>query len=99
MKNKGTVWDSPFNIHLYGLLLLFVLCTSSSCGQNQTNPLKENGRPETKDTNPSPQTNSINFHTQYAYADAAGKSLIIQNSYPKGELYTDAEGNKYAKAT
>lgn len=38
-------------------------------------------------------------HTTHEYADADGKRVIIQNSLPKGDLYTDANGNEYAKAT
>ncbi len=54
----------------------------TSCGQNQTNVPKEN----------------INSEAKYEYTDSNGKSLIIQNSFPKGEPYTDPNGKEYFKA-
>lgn len=39
------------------------------------------------------------IHTQYEYADAAGASLVIENSLPKsGTNYTDPKGKKYIYA-
>ena len=84
--------------HVYALFLMLVFCTSCG-GQNKTDLPKENTKPETKDTVPSYRFNDPNFHTKYEYTDSIGKSLIIQNSFPRGELYTDPNGNEYAKAT
>lgn len=40
-----------------------------------------------------------NIFTKYEYADAIGKSLIIQNSFPKSGIhYTDPSGKKYIYA-
>ena len=84
-------------IQVYALFLMLAFFTS--CGQNQTNASKDNTKPETKDTVTSPRSNDPNFHTKYEYTDSIGKRLIIQNSFPRGELYTDPNGNEYAKAT
>ncbi len=35
--------------------------------------------------------------TKYEYTDSKGGSIIIQNSLPKGESYTDSEGKEYFK--
>ncbi|SIN92592.1 hypothetical protein [Chitinophaga niabensis] len=70
----------------------------ASCGQNQTNVPKGNSRSETKDTITSPGRKEPNFHTRYEYTDGIGKSLIIQNSFPKAELYTDPNGKEYGRA-
>lgn len=84
------------------LVKLFVLFLMSffhtSCGQNQPNSPKEKIKSETKNVSTSSESDEGNFHTKYEYTDSAGKRLIIQNSFPKGELYTDSNGNKYAKA-
>ncbi len=83
--------------HVYALFLLFVFCTSCG-GQNKPDLPKENIKSETKDIVTSPESDEGNFHTKYEYTDSAGKRLIIQNSFPKGEPYTDSNGKKYAKA-
>jgi hypothetical protein len=75
---------------LFALLLMFVFC--ASCGQNQTNVPKENSKSETKDV-----STFGGIDTKYEYTDSNGKSLIIQNSLPKGESYTDPNGKKYFK--
>jgi hypothetical protein len=80
-------------IHLYTLLLMFVFCTSCGGGQNKPDLPKENIKPETKDV-----STSREFDTKYEYTDSAGKRLIIQNSFPRGEPYIDSNGKKYAKA-
>jgi hypothetical protein len=81
------------------LFVLFSMsvCLSSCGGQNQTNSPKENIKAETKDIVTSPGSNDPNIHTKYEYADSIGKSLIIQNSFPKGETYTDTNGKEYFK--
>jgi hypothetical protein len=79
-----------------------VLCVSflmlafcSSCGgQNNRDRPKEKVRSETKDV-----FTSRWIDTKYEYTDAVGKSLIIQNSLPRGILYTDSNGKEYAKVT
>lgn len=39
------------------------------------------------------------IYTKYEYTDSVGKSLIIQNSFPKGGTkYTDSNGEKYVYA-
>jgi hypothetical protein len=69
----------------------------TSCGQSQTNSPKETIVTETKDTVTSPGSNE-KYHTKYEYTDSTGKSLIIQNSFPKGEKYTDPNGKEYFKS-
>jgi hypothetical protein len=69
----------------------------TSCGQKQTEPHKDNIRSETKDIGASHGSNEPNIHTKYEYADSIGKSLIIQNGFPKGETYTDPNGKEYFK--
>jgi hypothetical protein len=76
---------------------MVVFCTSCE-GQNKPDPQKENIKPETKDTVTSPRSNET-YHTKYEYTDSIGKSLIIQNSFPRGILYTAPNGKEYAKAT
>jgi len=74
-------------IQVYALFLMLVFCTSCG-GQNKTDPQKENIKPKTKDIVTSTGSNE-KYHTKYEYTDSIGKSLIIQNSFPKGEKYTD----------
>ena len=73
--------------HVYALFLVVVFHTSCG-GQNKTDPPKENIKSETKDIATSTGSNE-KYHTKYEYTDSIGKSLIIQNSFPKGEKYTD----------
>jgi hypothetical protein len=84
-------------VKLFTLFLMSVFL--NSCGQNQTNSPKENIKAETKDIVTSHGSDDPNIHTKYEYTDSIGKSLIIQNSFPKGVLYTDSNGKEYAKAT
>ena len=37
------------------------------------------------------------IHTTHKYIDSEGGSIIIQNSFPKGEGYTDPNGKEYFK--
>jgi hypothetical protein len=83
---------------LFGLLLFSCNQTvTSGEGQNQTNVLKENTKSKTQDIVTSSISNET-YHTKYEYTDSIGNYLIIQNSFPRGELYTDPKGNEYAKA-
>ena len=82
-------------IHLNALFLVFVFYTS--CGQNKINSPKENIKSETKDTVPSYRSNDPNIHTTYEYTDSIGKSLVIQNGFPRGEKYTAPNGEEYFK--
>lgn len=73
--------------------LLLILVSLTCCGQNSPDLSNDSTRSD---------TNVSDFgwiHTTYEYTNATGKRLIIQNSLPKGDLYTDANGNEYAKAT
>ena len=64
----------------------------TSCGgQNQTNSPNDNIKPETKDIATSPGSNE-KYHTKYKYTDSIGKSIIIQNSFPRGGPYTGSSG-------
>jgi hypothetical protein len=84
-------------VKLFALFLMSVFL--SSCGQNQTNSTKDNIKPETKDVVTSPGSNDPNIHTKYEYKDSTGKSLIIQNSFPRGGMkYTDPNGEIYVYA-
>jgi hypothetical protein len=85
-------------IDVYTLLLMLVFFTS--CGrQNKANLSKENSKSETKNTVAPPRSYEQYIHTKYTYADAIGKHMIIQNSFPKGGLkYTDPKGNVYIYA-
>lgn len=74
---------------------MFVFGTS--CGQNQTELSKDNSKPETKDIVTTTGSGEYNIHTKYEYTDSIGKRLIIQNSFPKGETYTDPNGKEYFK--
>lgn len=78
--------------HVYALLLMFALCISCE-GQNKKTPLsKQNIQSETKDTVTSPRPNEHNIYTKYEYPDSDGKSIIIQNGFPRGEPYTGSKG-------
>jgi hypothetical protein len=79
-------------VKLFVLFLMSVFL--SSCGQNQTNSTKENIKSETKDKVTSPGDDERNIYTKYEYTDSNGKSVIIQNGYPRGGIkYTDPDGN------
>ena len=67
----------------------------TSCGgQNQTNPPHDNIKSETKDIATSPVSNEKDIYAKYEYTDSNGKSIIIQNGYPRGGIkYTDPNGN------
>jgi hypothetical protein len=66
-----------------------MLVFHTSCGQNKTVS-------ETKDEATSTRSNE-KYHTQYAYTDSNGKSLIIQNGFPRGGPFTDPNGTEYFK--
>lgn len=84
-------------VKLFGLLLMLVFHTS--CGQTQTSVPKENIKSETKGIVTSRGSNERNIHTKYEYTDSNGKSLIIQNSFPRSKInYTDPNGKKYVYA-
>ena len=83
-------------IQASALFLMFIFCTSCK-GQNKTDSPKDNIKFETKDIVSSPGSNE-KFHTQYQYTDSNGKSLFIQNSFPRAEPYIDPKGREYAKA-
>jgi hypothetical protein len=82
-----------FMKHIVSALLL-ILVSLMGCGQNNADISKDSARSETKDVSTWGW-----IHTTYEYTDANGKRVIIQNSLPKGDLYSDANGNEYAKAT
>ena len=65
--------------HVYALLLMSVFNTSCE-GQNKTDLPKENLKSETKDVSTSGW-----IDTKYEYTDSNGASLIIPNSFPRGE--------------
>jgi len=67
----------------------------TSCGgQNKTDLPKEKIKSETKDA-----STSRWIYTKYEYTDSIGKSLIVQNSFPKGGTkYTDPNGDVYGYA-
>jgi hypothetical protein len=75
-------------VKLFALFLMSVFYTS--CGQNQTNAPKDTIKSETKDT-----VTSRWIYTKYEYTDSIGKSLIIQNSLPRGGPYTHPTGNRF----
>ena len=69
---------------------MFVFFTSCG-GQNKTDLPKEKIKSETKDA-----STSRWIYTKYEYTDSIGKSLIVQNSFPKGGTkYTDPDGEVY----
>jgi len=78
-------------IQVYALFLMLVFCTSCG-GQNKPGLPKENIKSETKEV-----SSSGGIDTKYEYTDSIDKSLIIQNSLPKGESYTDPNGKGYFK--
>jgi len=77
--------------HVYALFLMVVFHTSCG-GQNKPDPPKEKIKSEIKDVS----TSGL-IDTKYEYTDSGGKNLIIQNSFPKGEGYTDPNGKEYFK--
>jgi len=69
------------------MLVFFTSCG----GQNKTDLPKEKIKSETKDA-----STSRWIYTKYEYTDSIGKSLIVQNSFPKGGTkYTDPDGEVY----
>jgi len=71
--------------------MVLIFCTSCG-GKKKKPPPKDNIKSETKDV-----STSRWIDTKYEYTDSIGKSLIIQNSFPKGESYTDPNGKEYFK--
>ena len=68
-----------------------------SCGQTNKST------PETVDMETPASVKSIHnnksIYTQYGYTDSNGKSVIIQNGYPRGgQNYTDPTGKRYSYA-
>jgi hypothetical protein len=82
-------------IPVSALFLMVVLCTSCE-GQNKPEAQKDNIQSESNDVVTSTGSNG-SYHTQYAYTDSDRRRLIIQNSYPRGELYTGPDGQQYTK--
>lgn len=78
--------------HVYTLLFLFVFCTSCS-GQNKPAPPREKIKSETNDV-----SSSRWIDTKYEYTDAVGATLVIENSLPRGNRYTDPNGQAYGYA-
>lgn len=80
-------------LHVYNLLFLFVFGTS--CG-GQINPRnsKDDSQLKTNDTiiSHGPERE---YHTNYEYAGADGKRLLIHNSYPRGAGYVGPDGKRY----
>lgn len=67
---------------------------ATSCGgHNKPDLPKDNIKSVTKDIVTSPGSNE-KYHTKYKfeYTDSIGKSLIIQNSFPRDGPYTDPTG-------
>jgi len=72
---------------------MFVFLTSCK-GQNKTDFPKEKINSETRDA-----STSRWIYTKYEYTDSVGKSLFVQNSFPKGGTkYTDHNGDVYGYA-
>lgn len=83
--------------HTYYFALLLVVAYHISCGQSRTNSSTEKISTKTKGVVASSRFGDPNFYSQYEYSDSVGKSLIIQNSFPRGELYTGPNGQEYVK--
>lgn len=74
---------------------MLVGCTS--CGGQTTRDFsQETLASVTSDTVAVPGS-AETYHTKFEYTYASGKRVIIQNSFPRGEQYFDAQGNQYAK--
>lgn len=83
------------DIQKCAFFLMLVGCTS--CGGQTTRDFsQERLASVTSDTVAVPGT-AETYHTKFEYTYASGKRVIIQNSFPRGEQYTDAQGNRYAK--
>ena len=65
------------------IILIFAITTLFSCGQTSKST------PETFDIE------TVNTVRKYEYADSMGKSLIIENSFSRGGLYIDPNGEEY----
>jgi hypothetical protein len=79
-------------IQLNALFLMLVF--HSSCGQNQTNVSEHNIRSDTNAIATSPVSHEKDIYSKYQYTDSNGKSLTIQNGYPRGGIkYTDPNGH------
>ena len=81
------------------IILITVATGLISCGQGskskQNTVDKETLNPTKKVQSQKPYEKYID--TKYEYADSKGGSIIIQNSLPKGEGYTDPNGKEYFK--
>ncbi len=79
------------------LILIMVTAGFFSCGQaNKSTP--ETVEMETPTSVKNVQNNK-DIYTKYEYTDSNGKSITIQNGYPRGGLnYTDPTGKTYSYA-
>lgn len=66
-----------------------------SCGQDS----KTRSKPTKNAASNSISISRIDkgIYSQYEYTDSLGKRLIFQNSFPKGERYTDPHGKSFLK--
>jgi hypothetical protein len=69
------------------ILLIIATAGLFSCKQSS----KSSTTPKSFDTE------TVSTVRKYEYADSMGKSLIIQNSGPRGIKYTDPKGKEYSK--
>ncbi|PWV56825.1 hypothetical protein [Chitinophaga sp. S165] len=77
--------------------LTLISLVITSCGQPHTDRTIEKVKSASKD-NATSIRSYTGYHTMYEYTDSSGNSLVIKNSFPKGELYTGPNGEKYVKA-
>jgi hypothetical protein len=84
------------------ILILIVAATGIfSCrqGSKSTPNTVDNPAKNVQSPKPPAEYSEKYIDTQYKYTDSAGKSLIIQNSLPRGGLkYTDPDGKVYVYA-
>ena len=67
------------------IILIFVFAALLSCKQ------------ASKSTSVTFDKETVNSIRKYEYADATGKRLIIENSFSRGGLYVDPNGEEYSK--
>ena len=67
------------------IILIFVFAALFSCKQGS------------KATSVTFDKETVNSIRKYEYADATGKLLIIENSFSRGGLYIDPNGEEYSK--
>ncbi|MDQ8052289.1 MAG: hypothetical protein REI78_04645 [Pedobacter sp.] len=73
--------------------LMLVFIVMMSCGQQSKNDAKTSKNDKATST-----ISYTGYHTMYEYIDSIGNTLVIKNSFPKGEWYTAPNGKKYVKA-